>query len=410
MAEITINPDVLQQAKDTFLRVRDSVTQEIVRLRQLMRQFDAAMNQVRLEVVRSPQSASAEQLWYQVGLNEVASETLNGRYNIENERRIAATTSQELLAAHPGQVGNALRTYADSINNTCDRALSGYWSISNNLYPTNTISLSTYPWETDNLFMQVGGWLQRLAGELEKLAEVIARMLANESEVETAITVTFVPDTGSGVGTILAPVSASNGTADVGAGGGADVWSYLSSKYDLSSEAKGTLVSSEKSVGVSVDISGNLWDKGESTETKVAGVSIKDSNGIRLGVFGASAGLDASLDPNAEHWAQAGVSAEFTAVELYHEDVVGSDKWGVTDNANVKALSADAFAGFQDGTLGAQAGVDLVSATGGVGVNVAGVNVGVDATIGIKAELGIEIGKKVEVKLPFVSFGFSIGG
>jgi hypothetical protein len=409
MAEITINRDMLQQARGIFQQMRQLVEQEIVRQRQLLRQFDDAMNQVRFEVVHSPQSVSAEQLWYQVGLEVVASESLGGRINIEHLRDRANTISQELIAAQRGPVGNALRTYTDSINIACDRALSEYWGITNNLYPANTVSLSTSSWEIDGMFGQLGGWLQRLDGELQAIVQVLDRLLAGESAVEAALATRFVDATGPASAGIQTIGSALNGTASIGTAPDADVWSYLSSKYDLSSDTKAHLDPGEKTIGVSAEVSGDLWNKGESSDTKVAGVNIHDSNGIRLGTFSASAGLDASLDPNAEHWAQAGVSASFTGLELYHEDVIGSENLGLTDGASVKVLSADAFAGFQDGTLGAKVGVDLGSVEGSVGVDVAGVNVGVDASIGLKAEFGFEIGKKVEVHLPFVSFGFSFG-
>ena len=45
-----------------------------------------------------------------------------------------------------------------------------------------------------------------------------------------------------------------------------------------------------------------------------------------------------------------------------------------------------------------------------MGVNVAGVNVGVKGEIGLKAELGFKIGKETEIKLPFITIGFSFGG
>ena len=73
-------------------------------------------------------------------------------------------------------------------------------------------------------------------------------------------------------------------------------------------------------------------------------------------------------------------------------------------------FSGEAVAGLKDGSLQASAGVNLASVKGELGANVAGINVGVNAEVGLKAEFGFKIGRKVEVKLPFISFGFSIGG
>lgn len=403
---ITINNEVLQQAKGTYQSMRQQVDQEIGRQGYLFGWFDGAMVQARYQMVSAAESVLAEQLWYQLGLEEIASSSREGRNNLEHMRGSAGATAQHMIAANLGPVGHALEPFTESVNVALGRAVNEYWNISDWLYPANTVSLA-YSSATDRNFSQLGQLLRYAADAVDAVLRMIDNLLQGESAFIARLLAGGPRET---MGAAPSPRetmgAAPGGTQTMGS----EVESYLSSRFEVSSEVGLTREGEDKTVGVSVDVSGNLWDKGESTQTKVAGVSIKDSNGIRLGVFGASAGLEASLDPNAEHWGQAGVSAEFTGVELYHEDVVGSDEWGVTDSANVKALSADAFAGFQDGTLGAKVGVDLISAEGGVGVNVAGVKVGVDATIGIKAELGIEVGKRVEVKLPFVSFGFSIGG
>jgi hypothetical protein len=88
---------------------------------------------------------------------------------------------------------------------------------------------------------------------------------------------------------------------------------------------------------------------------------------------------------------------------------VGSDNLGVTGGGDIVALGVDGSAGLHNGTLGADVGATLISGTANAGIDIGGVNADVNATIGIKAELGFEIGPQTEIKLPFISFGFSLG-
>lgn len=91
-------------------------------------------------------------------------------------------------------------------------------------------------------------------------------------------------------------------------------------------------------------------------------------------------------------------------------NVYGDKNFGYTETLEGKALSVEGFAGLKDGSVGATIGGTLVSVQASKGLNVAGVNVGVTAEVGLKAELGFSIGKQTKIKLPFVSFGFSFGG
>ena len=88
----------------------------------------------------------------------------------------------------------------------------------------------------------------------------------------------------------------------------------------------------------------------------------------------------------------------------------GDKDLGFTGSGEVKVLSGEASAGFKEWTLGASAGVNLASVKGELGANVAGINVGVGAEVGLKAEIGFKIGKETEIKLPFVTLGISFGG
>ena len=106
-----------------------------------------------------------------------------------------------------------------------------------------------------------------------------------------------------------------------------------------------------------------------------------------------------------------GAAAEVYAARVKVEGtMVGDQDLGWTGGAEVKALQGKAFAGYQDGSVGAELGVNLVSAKLETGANVAGVNVGVNAEIGLKLELGLSVGKNTKVKLGPFSFGISFGG
>jgi hypothetical protein len=107
-----------------------------------------------------------------------------------------------------------------------------------------------------------------------------------------------------------------------------------------------------------------------------------------------------------------GIFGDYYTAKAQGDMIFAGDKQlGLTGAGEVRALSAQAFAGYKDGTLGASIGGSLVSAKGEIGANVAGYNVGVSGEVGLKAELGFKVGKKgVEIKLPLITLGFSFGG
>lgn len=88
---------------------------------------------------------------------------------------------------------------------------------------------------------------------------------------------------------------------------------------------------------------------------------------------------------------------------------VGTKDLGATGGLETEVMGLDSNVGLINNSLQADAGVTLLSDTGSVGVNIDKVNLSVDGTIGLKAELGFDIGEHTEIKLPFISFGFSFG-
>ena len=109
-------------------------------------------------------------------------------------------------------------------------------------------------------------------------------------------------------------------------------------------------------------------------------------------------------------WLLGGALEVYAARAKVEGTMVGDKDLGWTGGVDVKVLQGKAFAGYYDGSVGAEAGVNLASIKGETGVNIAGANVGVNAEIGFKLELGLSIGKNTKVKLGPISFGISFGG
>ncbi len=109
-------------------------------------------------------------------------------------------------------------------------------------------------------------------------------------------------------------------------------------------------------------------------------------------------------------WLLGGAAEVYAGRVKVEGTMVGDQDLGWTGGVDVKVLQAKAFAGYYDGSVGAEVGVNLASIKGETGVNIAGANVGVNAEIGLKLELGLTVGKNTKVKLGPFSFGISFGG
>lgn len=106
----------------------------------------------------------------------------------------------------------------------------------------------------------------------------------------------------------------------------------------------------------------------------------------------------------------AGIWGEVTAASVEDRGRWGSKNLGLTYGGDAKVLSASGFAGMQDDSVGAEVGVNLAEVDGHVGTDIAGVNVGVNAGVGLKLELGVEVGKHTKVKLGPFTLGLDFGG
>ncbi len=162
-----------------------------------------------------------------------------------------------------------------------------------------------------------------------------------------------------------------------------------------------TLETTDSGLKLKYDYSGSLWSRESKQKLgQVPGAPVTNTPSIGLGNGNIGVSADAT-----------GVMVEggLSVLKASDDLLVGSKSLGLATGAEGEVLGVDGSAGLNDGTLGADIGATLVSATGTAGINVDGLNASVDGTIGLKAEIGFKIGAQTEIKLPFISFGFSIG-
>lgn len=132
----------------------------------------------------------------------------------------------------------------------------------------------------------------------------------------------------------------------------------------------------------------------------------KAADGITSGAY--EYGVELSVEGLKK--GKVGIFGDFSLGKAQGDMIFAGDKdLGFTGAGEIKAGGVNAFAGVKDGSLGASIGGTLISAKGELGANISGYNVGVNAEVGLKAELGLQIGKNTKIKLPFVTLGFSFG-
>jgi|GEM_PF-4212269 len=106
-----------------------------------------------------------------------------------------------------------------------------------------------------------------------------------------------------------------------------------------------------------------------------------------------------------------GLYGEATGLTLENRGtVVGDRNLGVTGGLTGEALKAEGFFGVHDKSIGASAGVKLISGEARAGLNLAGYNVALVGEAGLKLELGVQVGKKNRLKLGPVTVGLDFGG
>lgn len=105
----------------------------------------------------------------------------------------------------------------------------------------------------------------------------------------------------------------------------------------------------------------------------------------------------------------AGAYGEYDLIEASGGVVLGGSLLGLTFSAAGSAGSADAFAGIKDNSVGISAGASAAAGEIGMGVNVAGANIGVNAGLSLGFEIGIKLGADTEIKAGPFKIGLSFG-
>lgn len=241
--------------------------------------------------------------------------------------------------------------------------------------------------------------LNRLASALGEASRVTQRISAAFRQAETEAAAVLRGQPGQGGGGPGSPGGGPGAGGDSGSSGGLTGIPFIDGAIDNLAKTfklKGKFTSG-KGFEFGVDLfSGALksgeffggYGKGE-LGGGLAGIGLKKVDG---------------------KWLLGGALEVYAARAKVEGTLVGDKDLGWTGGVDVKVLQGKAFAGYYDGSVGAEAGVNLASIKGETGVNIAGANVGVNAEIGLKLELGLSIGKNTKVKLGPISFGISFGG
>jgi|APSaa5957512622_1039677.scaffolds.fasta_scaffold40442_2 hypothetical protein len=153
-------------------------------------------------------------------------------------------------------------------------------------------------------------------------------------------------------------------------------------------------------VQANIDLFDGAYAEGEgSANWDVGGADI----GGTVGEYGVSQWEVGAKFGAGEDGFTAGAYAEYDVAEVSGAMVLGSSMLGITLGGEASAGSADAFVGYKEGTVGASIGASAAAGEVGLGLNVAGINVGVGAGLSAGVEFGITIGAETEVKVgPFM--------
>jgi len=161
-----------------------------------------------------------------------------------------------------------------------------------------------------------------------------------------------------------------------------------------------------KGFHVDLDKTGHV-STGKKLDTEIkAGIQGEayKGNGYKLGTW--DVGVKAGMGKDG---ISAGIYGEVNTFEAEKHHVWGSSMFGFTTTGNVTAGSLDGFAGMKDSTLGASIGGSLLAVGGGIGLNIAGVNVGANVGIAEGLDFGIKIGKKTTIDFGPFEIGLSFG-
>ncbi len=131
--------------------------------------------------------------------------------------------------------------------------------------------------------------------------------------------------------------------------------------------------------------------------------------GGTVGEYGVSQGEAGAQFGVGEDGFVAGAYGEYDVATASGGAVVGGSLLGLTFSAGGSAGSAEGFIGYKEGTVGASVGASAVAGELGLGLNVAGANIGVKAGASLGFELGVKLGTDTEIKAGPFKIGLSFG-
>lgn len=134
----------------------------------------------------------------------------------------------------------------------------------------------------------------------------------------------------------------------------------------------------------------------------------RDIGGV-VGEYGISQGEAGFEFGVGEDGFTAGAYGEYDLATASRAAVLGSSMLGITVSGSASAISADGFVGYKEGTVGASIGASAASGDVGLGVNIAGINIGLEAGLFAGLELGIKLGADTEVKVGPFKVGLNFG-
>lgn len=162
----------------------------------------------------------------------------------------------------------------------------------------------------------------------------------------------------------------------------------------------------ELGLGAKISLTEGAYKEGQSSSNWVIGNH--DVGGV-IGEYGIGVGEAGMQFGVGADGFVAGVYGEYDVVKASGSAVLGSSLLGLTLSAGGSAGSAQGFIGYKEGTVGASVGVSAVSGEVGLGLNVAGSNVGIKAGASVGFELGIKLGANTEIKAGPFKIGLSFG-
>jgi|GEM_PF-3588705 len=244
------------------------------------------------------------------------------------------------------------------------------------------------------------------AGTLAASAFLAVQSFDLDGLVSQADSVSANDITGAETSNVGSLAMINQGAIEFTGSGDHEVWSYTPGAPSETDQTD-TSESGTGDTSLYAGVGGSVL-KFKTRDTQIAsadGVPLTASG--EVGIDNASIGV--GVHQGDDGMTDAGLMGSFSVIQAGEDATFGSDNLGLTGGVEAEAGAVDGTLGVKDDSLDADVGGTLVSATGSVGAKIDGVNASVNATIGIKAELGFSIGAHTEIKLPFISFGFSIG-